>query len=294
VSIVRSCVRLATVAARRDKTWAETRVLDSDNGPLEAAIKAEPTPYIVVYSDDDDRDEIQGFDFIGAKRTLLIVIEFGLAAALTPSDGGPTMRIPATDGAFELALDILERQIINALVHDPTSTWGALWHDLARRFDLKASSKRGGSSEGGSRWAARQLLLHVDPIADPPPGVVLPDAHPVPCFLAAVRAADADGSLVGFGGAADLIEAALPTVNAPDWRQAQAWLGLTEFDARALGLGPPVIPQEAPSTIEGLNTEGTGMTEKTDIERVVGDHEPKPPPPSGIPWPRRLTYPLNV
>src|SRR4029077_9837471 len=126
--------------------------------PLAAAILADPTPYIVVYTDDDDRDEIQGFDLLGAKRTLVIVIEFGLAAALPPSDGGPAMRIPATDGAFELALDIIERQIVDALVHDPLSAWGALWRNLVMRFDLKTSSKRGGSSEGGSRWAARQLL----------------------------------------------------------------------------------------------------------------------------------------
>jgi hypothetical protein len=287
MSIIRSCLRLATVAALRDKTWAETRVLDSDNGPLEAAIRAEPTPYIVCFTDDDDRDEIEGFDLLGAKRVLVLVIEFGLAAALPPSDGGPTMRIPATDGAFELALDIIERQIINALVHDPTSTWGALWRDIAMRFDLKTSSKRGGSSEGGSRWAARQLLLNVDPIADPPAGVVLSEQHPVSRFLVAARRD-------GFGGAADLIEAALPTVAASSWRQAQAWLGLTEFSVRALGLGPPLIRQDVPSTIEGLNTEGTGMTIKPAIEQVIGDAEPKPPPPSGIPWPRHLTYPQQV
>jgi hypothetical protein len=289
MSIVRSCLRLATVAALRDKTWAETRVLDSDNGPLEAAILADPTPYIVVYTDDDNREEIEGFDLLAAKRTLVIVIEFGLASALAPSDGGPAMRIPATHGSFELALDIIERQIINALVHDPLSVWGALWRDLAMRFDLKTSSKRGGSSEGGSRWAARQLLLHVDPVADPPAGVPFPDDHPVPLFLVAARAA-------GFGGAADLIAAELiaPTAPAlPTWREAQAWLGLTEPAVRGLGLGPPMIPQEAESTITGLATEGTGMTDEPAVSTVVGDHEAQEPPPSGIPWPP-LTLPQKV
>lgn len=286
MSIVRSCLRLATVAALRDKTWAETRVLDSDNGPLSAAILAEPTPYIVCFTDDDDREEIEGFDLLAAKRTLVIVIEFGLASALPPSDGGPAMRIPATDGAFELALDIIERQIINALVHDPLSAWGALWRDLAMRFDLKTSSKRGGSSEGGSRWAARQLLLHVDPIADPPAGVVLSDDHPVPRFLAAARAD-------GFAGAADLIAATLPIADLPTWRVAQAWLGLTEFAVRGLALGPPLIPQEPLDTITGLATEGTGMADETVIEKVIGDAEPQEPPPSGIPWPP-LTLPNKV
>jgi hypothetical protein len=268
----------ASRPSRRDKTWAETRVLDSDNGPLEAAILADPTPYIVVSTDDDNREEIEGFDLLAAKRRPRL----GAGAVRR----GPAMRIPATDGAFELALDIIERQIINALVHDPLSVWGGLWRDLAMRFDLKTSSKRGGSSEGGSRWAARQLLLHVDPIADPPAGVVLADDHPVPRFLVAARAG-------GFAGAADLIAATLPIVDLPTWRVAQAWLGLTEPAVRGLGLGPPMIPQEAESTITGLATEGTGMTDEPAVSTVVGDHEAQEPPPSGIPWPP-LTLPQKV
>jgi hypothetical protein len=286
MSVVRSCLRIATVAALRDKTWAETRVIDSDNGPLENAIKADPTPYIVCYTDDDDREEIDGFDLAGAKRALVIVLEFGLASAITPMDGGTKMRIPATDGAFELALDIIETQIVTALVHDPTSAWGELWRELAMRFDLKAHSKRGGSSEGGSRWAARQLVLHVDPIADPPPGVLIDPDHPVRRFLTAARAD-------GFASAADLIEASISTVAAPVWRQAQAWLGLTEAAARGIGLGPPLIPQEKESKIDGLDTEGTGMTEEPAIEQVIGDAEPQEPNPSGIPW-WKPDYPNKV
>jgi hypothetical protein len=289
MSVVRSCMRLCTIAALRDRTWAENRVFDSDNAPLDQSIKEQPTPYVVVFTDDDEHEEIQGFDFVGSQRDMLIIIEFGLAAAITIDDER-TIRIPATDGGFEIALDMLERQIIHALLHDPFSAWGELWRGLAMKLSQRASSKRGGSAEGGARWAARQLLLHVDTFADPPAGVVLPDNHPIRQFIAAARIS----AIQGMPAAAELIEASLATVPISSWRQAQAWLGLTEFAARGLGLGPPVIPQEPLSTTTGLGSDDTGMVEEHEVSTYVGDAEPKEPPPSGIPWPDPLTLPNKV
>jgi hypothetical protein len=283
-------MRLCTIAALRDRTWAENRIFDSENAPLDQSIKREPTPYIVIYTDDDDREEIEGFDYLGANRDLAVILEFGLACALTPTEGGPDIRIPATDGSFEMALDMIERQIIHALLHDPFSPWGELWRRLAMKLTTKSSSKRGGSAEGGARWAARQLVLHVDPVADPPAGVVLPDDHPIKAFVAAARCSD----IISLHGAADLVEASLATTATSSWRQAQAWLGLTEAAARGLGLGPPVIPQEEPAKTGGLGSEDTGMVVEVDVPEYVGDNEPKDWPPSGIPWPDPLTYPNKV
>ena len=281
-------MRLCTVAALRDRTWAENRIYDSENAPLHQSIKREPTPYIVVYTDDDDREEMEGFDYNGANRALAVIIEFGLACALEPTDGGPTIRIPATDGAFELALDMIERQIVHALLHDPFSLWGELWRRLASRLVEKTASKRGGSAEGGARWAARQLVLRVDTVADPPAGVVLRDDHPIKAFISEARASN------DMRGAADLLDASLATTATSSWRQAQAWLGLTEAAARGLGLGPPVIPQEEPSKIGGLGSDDTGMVVEADVPEYVGDNEPKDWPPGGIPWPDPLTYPNKV
>lgn len=288
MSIIRPCLRLATVAALRDRTWCETRVLDSDNSPLAEALMVANAPYIVVYSDDDDRENIEGFDLAGTKRGLLLVIEFAIAGAINPTEGGTTIRIPATDAAFELALDVIETQITNALLHDPTSAWGEMWRELAVNTD-KVSSKRGGSAEQGARWAARQLLLLIDTDADPPAGVLVREDHPIRKFIAMARAAPE----LNIAGAVDIIEAALPTVEAPTWRQAQAWLGLTEGAVRGIGLAPPVEagPQEWESKIAGLGTAKDGMVDKDGVTVRVGDHEPERGP--EIPWPD-LEYPNAI
>jgi hypothetical protein len=44
----------------------------------------------------------------------------------------------------------------------------------ASRFE-RVPSRRGGSAERGTRWAARQIIFVCDTIDDVPPGVVLRD-----------------------------------------------------------------------------------------------------------------------
>src|SRR5262245_40825631 len=88
MSIVRACVRLATVAALRDRLWPAD-ILDSDNRPLEEAVTQEPRPYIVVFTDDDDYEDIAGNEVTAAGRSLLLVIEFGIAAPISRNDRAP-------------------------------------------------------------------------------------------------------------------------------------------------------------------------------------------------------------
>ena len=96
-------------------------------------------------TDDDDRDEIAGL--ISSPPARWLSTEFG-PRRRCPSDGGPAAH-PGDRRRVELALDIIERQIINAPVQDPLS--GARCGAIRDAFDLKASSKRG-ISEGGSRY----------------------------------------------------------------------------------------------------------------------------------------------
>ena len=85
MSIVRACIRLATVAALRDRLWPAD-IFDSDNRPLEEALTQEPRPYVVVFTDDDDYEDIAGNEVTAAARTLLLVIEFGIAAPIRRND----------------------------------------------------------------------------------------------------------------------------------------------------------------------------------------------------------------
>jgi hypothetical protein len=236
MSIVRACIRLATVAALRDRLWPAD-ILDSDNRPLEEAVTQEPRPYVVVFTDDDDYEDIAGNEVTAAARSLLLVIEFGIAAPIPRNDDkGPHVEIPATDGTFELVLDSLDRQIMNALVHDSASPFGEHWRRLIGRV-LRLNGKRGGSAEKGARWAVRQRIFHVEPLIDPVPGATpLAASHPIMTFLDAAEHARAD---LDIAAAVPLLRAMLEAAPASSWRLAQQWLGARQEAIRGIGLAPP-------------------------------------------------------
>jgi hypothetical protein len=241
LSIVRSCCRIAAVAALRDRAWQDVQVFDSDATPLAQGITATPSPYIVVYTDDDDTGDIEARSIAeSGHRSLSLVIEVGIAAALPALPGdeinGPRVMIPATDAAYEIALDVLDRQAGHALLLDPRSTWGSIFRELVPEV-ISMQSRRGGSSEKGVRWAARQRTYIVRPIMDPTPGFALPATHPVAMFLAAANAA---APALGIGGAAQIIADAISQTNDWSWRQVQSLLGLTEIEVEAIGIAPAV------------------------------------------------------
>ena len=230
MSIVRSCLRLATVAALRDLTWAEARVYDSDFTPLDQAILQTPSPYVVVFTDDDTRSNIEGrAEFTGNRKTVL-VIEMGIAAATTMTAPGEKQQvvIPATDASYELAIDMLEHQVIAALLHNPEGRWSELFRSMVMSISA-IESHREGEAARSARYAARQLVISVDPIADPTPGVVLVAGHPILDFVTFARTAPAS---IGISASVELIMQSLPKTNAVPWRQAQARLGLTAMEAR--------------------------------------------------------------
>jgi hypothetical protein len=247
MSIIRPILRMCVVAALRERTLAERRVFDSDNTPLAEALAQEPEqakPYITVYTDEDTRPGVSGRDIYAAERNLSLVLEIGAASAVVMKrdDGSDeiALQIPATDAGLELSVDIVESQALAALVGDPQSRWGELFRRVLRIE--RVQGQRGGSAERGSRWAARQIILICDVIADAPPGA--PEPAVVRDFLAAARAAPRE---LGLAGAAEIIERALDSATALTWRQAQAWLGLTEKEVRGIGVAPPLgVVEEAP------------------------------------------------
>lgn len=235
---------MASVSALRDRTWAENRVFDSDNTPLIDALSAETKPYITVFTDMDNRIEMEGMDSYSTQRNLSLVMEMGLASAVVVDNGVKTINIPQTDQAMEALIDMLEHQAIGALVGDPYSKWGEIVKSIVTRI-YRIPSRRGGSSAKGTRWAARQVTLVCQTMGDPVPGQVLTAAHPITKFLALARLSGQAG--MNMAEAANLIEMALNTTTVPDWRLAQAWLGLTERGVRSLGIAPmPETDQEPP------------------------------------------------
>lgn len=238
MSIMRPVVRQCAVAAMRGRTWCSDRVYDSDNTPLADALIKQGEgshPYCVVYTDDDNRLDGRGTDiFRCIRRQMTLVLEIGVAGAVEGKAGNTTIRFPHTDAAMEFILDVVEGQALRALYGDPQSAWGELLRRMTNNVD-KIMDKRGGRATGGVRWAARQIQLTVETIADPPAGVPLLVGHPVRDFIELAKRRPEDG----IETVATMIERLLDTNETyPSWEQDQAWLGLTKYGLRAIGIAP--------------------------------------------------------
>jgi hypothetical protein len=225
MSLLRPIIRTCAVGALRDKTWAEDRVYDSDLTPLaEAVLGQAAKPYIVVYTDVDDRTPAAvGELYDGRSRLLQLAIEIGVASAIHDPDQSDNIviKFSSADEGMEWACDIIESQAIAALYGDPHSEWG----DLLKRFAptvRKMPSRRGGQSEKGIKFAARRTIFTLSTIYDFAPGVVPVPGSPVWDFLRLCRASPA----LGVVDRAAIVEQLLTQTANADWRIAQAYLGM--------------------------------------------------------------------
>lgn len=270
MSLIRPVIRMCAVKALMDNTWAEQRVYDSDQTPLAEALTSDAKPYICVYTDEDNRTELGARDFYGADRQLSLTLELGLAAAVLTGSGIAEIKIPATDEGMECAVDILESQAIKAMLGDPFNEWA----ELLRRMILKvvrAPSHRGGSSDKGIRWAARRVQFVCDVISDPPPGIVLPAGHPVRDFIAL-----AEEQSPSMGAVAVIIKSLLNEEEVPSWRQAQAWLTMTQEEIEATGLAPLYIPvTESPVSDEPPVLDDVTLEDEDTDEDLTPDNVPE-------------------
>lgn len=276
MSLIRPVLRMCAVGALMNSTLAQDRVYDSDNTPLAEVLQGDAKPYIVVFTDDDNRPDVMGRDYYGATNHLTLVLEFGIASSV---EG--TVHIPATDAGMEVAIDLLEGQVLAAVLTDPHNPWA----ELVRRIILKVirtQSKRGGSGERGARWAARQLMLVLDVIADPPPGEVIEEHHVIRDF-AVLAAGNSPMS-----ASAAIILSYLNNSPAPEWRQIQSRLVLTKVGMQGIGEAPiidddkfgahiPVLdettaPDEVPAVIVPIE-EGGIVIDDVDMDLQTPDSE---------------------
>lgn len=239
MSFIRPIIRLCTIAAIRDRTWCDDRVFDSDNTPLaEALVKYgdEAKPYCVVYTDNDNR-EARGTDVLRCvRRHMNLTLEIGLAGAIKETtEEGTVIKLiefPHTDAAMEMYIDVVESQVFNALFADPQSEWGELMRRLINNVE-KANSQRGGQSERGIRWSARQIVFTCETLADQPMGTSLVEGSPILEFF---RMAKGNEYIAPGAAIIERMMNSLPTY--PDWEQDQAWMGSTKYGLRAIGMAP--------------------------------------------------------
>ena len=247
----------------RDRTWAETRVYDSDLQPLAEAILGQAAkPYIVVYTDTDDRTPASAAElYDGRTRRLQLAVEVGVALAVRdPNSQNIVIKFASTDEGLEWACNVIEGQVIAALYGDPDSQWGELLRRFAPRV-LRMPSRRGGSgATGGVKFAARRTIFEVNTLYNLAPGVVPPDKHPVWEFIRLAKT-----STLGVVDRGAIVEKLLyETDPHPPWLVAQAYLGLNR------------------QAIKNVNPDGTPLPwGKAGVEEAIeqppleemGDHE---------------------
>jgi hypothetical protein len=256
MSVIRMLTRLSAVAALRGHTWADDRVFDSDNTPLAQALglNAAAKPYIVVFTDADNRTEVQVTDLINTRRELNLVLEIGVASKVEGTTGEVQLKTPLTDEGMEIALDMEENQALDALFGNPQSDWA----ELLKGFILsvvRVSGQRGASSDRDRRWAARQLSIICDVVSDMPIGVPIPDGHPIRKFVTVAEAHPE----ANMSHAAEICEALATQEAAPEWEQIQATLGARRIGLRAIGLAPLSSDLPTMATMHGddlTNTKG--------------------------------------
>ena len=296
MSVIRMLTRLSAVAALRGQTWADKRVFDSDNTPLSQALMLNEAakPYIVVYTDMDNRMEQEGTDLYAMRREMTLVLEIGVASKVTGKTGATELKIPLTDEGMEIVLDMVEDQAIAALFGDPRNEWTELIKSFVLRVE-RVAGQRGASADRDHRWAARQLGIVCDVISDFPPGVEIPPEHPIYKFIeVASRHPEAD-----MDHAAEICTALTSREPGAQWEQVQALLGLRRRGLRGIGRAPltsaiwpmtadgydltdtrgeaPIVREISHDDMQMERDEDVGLIDEFSIRTNVATIKPKEP-----------------
>lgn len=256
MSLTRTLLRLVTVQAVMGRTVAGDKVFDSAIDPLDQKVAEEAAPMIVVYTDDDKSKPTGLGDFLqgGSIDLVIETVVAGRVVVTYDPDGedGPVedqqVVVSQTDAAYEITLDLIERQIVRSLVA-ADNPWARLW----RRIVLRATervSRRGASAEQSSRFAARQMVLTLETVTDPDHGVALPEGSVW---------RDALDQLEGVPGMADLIGVLRSDAEGEplhEWRRAAARLGVNLETMHAIGLGPVGADDPVPLVEAEVDTGG--------------------------------------
>lgn len=235
MSLTRLAVRVAAVHALRGMTLAEDRVYDSSLTPLDTAIKEQPLPFLMVTTDMHER-EVTGRDLSHGEDMLDLVIEVAIASRVTVRTGDgeeDQIVIPNTDAGMEITLDLIEAQIASALTWHQTP-WAGIFGALVPRI-IKRSSRRGASAEDGNKFAARQIVLTCDPLADPITGQPIPAGLAWDRFLTAV---EGDEDLAPL---APVLRLHIEGAEVPTWEAIGRALAIPIETVDALGLAPAVL-----------------------------------------------------
>jgi hypothetical protein len=173
--LARIALRIAAVEALKGQTLVGDNVLDSQIGALDVAADGtirtdQQKPFLSVYVEGSKVEN--GLELRGLHRSgqTEFMIEIGITTAMTVTDSETGVSevipgLPATDPAFEFYLDVVGRQIVNAL-SDPNNAWAEIWRGLSSSV-VKIERKRTSDAASGTRIAAHQLVITLELLPDP-------------------------------------------------------------------------------------------------------------------------------
>jgi len=241
MSLVRIAARHAIVRALRGVTMAGEHVHDSLIGGIQVDAdgqlnigEGEERPFIAVFTDGakNEKPELRSFAESG---TTEIVIEWGISAGMVEKDPNTgeshiVAGLVATDNAMEFTLDLIGREIADAL-NDPANEWAEIWRSIASGGFAKTERARTSNDRDGTRLAAHQMRITSMLMDEPGKGEDLPEPFPL-LFEKLAASEDAVDNKIG------AMMAAILGLSDPDWLALQRARGMTAGDLLAVGLGP--------------------------------------------------------
>lgn len=250
MSLVRIAARIAAVRALRGKTLVGDNVLDSQIGALEVdadgALRTdEDRPFISVFTDAASAKDTETRAFVDNGDTE-ILFEAGIAATQVTTDPETDESIvyagiPSTDAAFEFHLDIVARQIGDALT-DPDNEWAEIFRRMVRGYKKIERSRTSGDDKG-VRLAALQIKVTAELFADPVRGLEMKATHPLARFFA--KAATEEDAVLDAQCALMLAQVTGGSGTAEyDWQTALRRYGMTRTEGDNLLLVPPEGAEE--------------------------------------------------
>ena len=247
MSLARLAMRIAAARALRGATLAEGRVHDSAIAPIDQTIAEERQPILIVTTDDHEM-EVTGRDLFHGNVSCDLVIEAAIAARVEVAGEESVITIPHTDEGMELALDLMEHQVMAALIRGRTP-WSRVWMKLVPRISRRLS-RRGASVEKGVRFAARQIVLTCDLIEAPTDGAAVAEGA---AWYDLLGVMDADTDLAPI---AQMLRVEIEGQPLADWHRAANMLGIHLETADAIGLGPVLDLSEDPEVFEEAEITG--------------------------------------
>jgi len=241
MSLTRIALRIAAVEALKGRTLVGANVLDSPNGALD--IQADGTlrtdkekPFIAIFTDQGKAENITGRS-LTENGACDIIFEMGVSSAMFQTDPVTSetvmigINIPATDSSREFFLDVVQRQIRDALT-DPDNPWAEIYRGLHYRV-LKIEFAGARNTDDGQKLAGHQMRLTVDLADDPVRGEPLAATS---AFLRLIEALEADGN-PDHAEQASKLRSAISGTYEP-WEILQRRHGMTADELLALGHGP--------------------------------------------------------